>query len=310
LFRAPKSVPALVLPGPIQRRIDATASAFLTPEGLPTVDFRVPPGVAALAAADSVSWRVCKNPVALFVGGATAVILELAEPRVRAGVWGHSGFRTDPVLRLRRTGLAAMVTVYAARPLAEAMIARVTRLHRQVSGRLENGQSYSASDPELLTWVQATACYGFVEAYRRFVRPLSAAERDQFYAEGEPAARLYGATDPPLSEAAWREQLTATLPRLQPSPVVFEFLDIMCQAPALPGIARPLQKLMVRAAVELTPPEVRARLGLGPPWGLAAWQTPIICAAAMAADRLPLLHAPPAQASVRMGLPPDWLYRP
>ena len=76
------------------------------------VDFTVPAGEPALTAPDSVSWQVFKNPIALFVGGVTAVLLELAEPRVRTGVWEHTTFRTDPIPRMRRTGLAAMVTVY------------------------------------------------------------------------------------------------------------------------------------------------------------------------------------------------------
>lgn len=83
--------------------------------GGPRIDFTAPAGEPALAAPDSVSWRVFKNPVSLFVGGVTAVILELAEPRVRSGVWDHSSFKTDPLTRLKRTGLAAMVTVYGAR---------------------------------------------------------------------------------------------------------------------------------------------------------------------------------------------------
>jgi hypothetical protein len=32
---------------------------------------------------DSVSWRIFKDPVSVFVGGIAAVILELAEPSVR-----------------------------------------------------------------------------------------------------------------------------------------------------------------------------------------------------------------------------------
>ena len=39
------------------------------------------------------SWRVFKNPLSLFIGGITAVIMELAEPRVRTGVWEHTTFR-------------------------------------------------------------------------------------------------------------------------------------------------------------------------------------------------------------------------
>ena len=41
--------------------------------------------------------------------------MELAEPRVRSGVWEHTTFRVNPILRLRRTGLAAMVTIYGPR---------------------------------------------------------------------------------------------------------------------------------------------------------------------------------------------------
>ncbi len=84
------------LPGPLQRRIDALASAYFDAPGMPRVDFTKPAGAPALFAPNSVSWRVMKNPVALFIGGIAAVILELAEPRVRTGVWEHTTFRSDP----------------------------------------------------------------------------------------------------------------------------------------------------------------------------------------------------------------------
>jgi uncharacterized protein (DUF2236 family) len=86
--------------------------------------FLHPVGEAALVSPDSVAWRVFKNPLSLFIDGVAAVIMELAEPRVRSGMWEHTTFRVDPVRRLRRTGLAAGVTVYGARSKAEAMIAR------------------------------------------------------------------------------------------------------------------------------------------------------------------------------------------
>src|SRR5882757_5838926 len=119
---------------PLLNRLDKASRALLLPDGGPAVDFRHPAGEPALATPDSVSWRVFKNPVSLFVGGVTAVILELAEPRVRTGVWEHSGFRRDPLPRLKRTGLAAMVTVYGARSAAEAMIAGVRHMHERVAG--------------------------------------------------------------------------------------------------------------------------------------------------------------------------------
>ena len=77
-------------------------------------------GEPALLPADSVSWQVFKNPVAVLIGGTAAVILELAEPRIAAAVDAHSAFRTDPLARLRRTARATMTTVYAARSRAAA----------------------------------------------------------------------------------------------------------------------------------------------------------------------------------------------
>jgi uncharacterized protein (DUF2236 family) len=119
------------LPFGLQSLVEELASGFLSPAGLPPVDFSAPAGEPALAAPGSVAWQVFRNPLSLFVGGVAAVILELAEPRVRTGVWNHTNFRTDPVDRLRRTGLAAMVTVYGAGSVAETMIAGVRRLHEQ-----------------------------------------------------------------------------------------------------------------------------------------------------------------------------------
>ena len=298
----------LRLPSPIQRRVEDAARALLSADGI-SVDFATPPGAAALTAPDSVSWRLFKNPISLFIGGVAAVLLELAEPKVRSGVWDHTRFRTEPVTRLRRTGLAAMVTVYAPREVAEAMIAGVNRRHARVTGVTADGAAYAADDPDLLDWVQATASYGFVEAYDRFVEPLGEALKDQAFAEAAPAARLYGAANAPTSVAAWRETLSAMDDRLEASPVIFEFLEIIRHAPALPGGGRLVQPMLVKAAVDLLPEPLKARLGLETA-GLSLLERPLVKAMARAADRLVLESAPPARACVRMGLPADWLYRP
>ncbi|MBS0386339.1 MAG: DUF2236 domain-containing protein, partial [Proteobacteria bacterium] len=142
------------------------------PSGMQRVDFRAPVGAAALFAPDSVTWRVMKNPVALMVGGIAGVILELAEPRVRTGVWEHTTFRRDPAGRIRRTGYAAMATIYGPADAARAMAASVSRRHAAIAGQTPAGAPYRADDDELLTWVHATAAFGFLEAYCRFVHPL------------------------------------------------------------------------------------------------------------------------------------------
>ncbi len=217
--------------------------------------------------------------------------MELAEPRVRSGVWQHTSFREDPMRRLRRTGLAAMVTIYGARSIAEAMIARIRRMHDAVSGTTPSGDSYCANDPELLTWVQATAVYGFLQAYRTYVQPLSSSERDRYYAEGVPAAHLYGATNAPTSEAELDMLFRATAPRLERSDIVFEFLAFMGSAPILPLLFRPAQHVLVRAAVELTPRWMRTILGLNGR-GLHVWEAEVLRQAGALADRLVLRILP------------------
>lgn len=297
---------SFTLPGPFQHRLEALSKSFT--EAGPGFDFTTPAGEPALAPPDSVSWRVFKNPVTLFIGGVAAVLLELAEPRVRDGVWRHSSFRTDALGRLKRTGMAAMLTVYGPRSRAEAMIAGVVRAHARISGVTAEGQAYAASDPELLDWVQATAGFGFLEAYSRYARPLSQEDRDAFLTEAQPAARLYGALGAPGSDAELRALFETMQGRLAATPVVFEFLDIMRDVPAL-GFAQPLQPLLIRAAVDLLPAWTARRLELTAR-GLRPWERPVVRAAAVGADRLLLRASPAVQACRRLGLAETYLYEP
>jgi uncharacterized protein (DUF2236 family) len=297
----------IVLPWPLQRSLEVATRVLLEPVDGPYLDFSQPAGEAALVSPNSVSWRVFKNPLSLFIGGVTAVIMELAEPRVRTGVWEHTSFRVDPIRRLRRTGFAAMVTIYGARGMAEAMIARVWRMHDRVAGTTPSGEAYCANDPELLNWVQGTAAYGFLQAYHAYVRPLSLSERDCYYAEGIAAAALYGATGAPRSEADLEMLFQAAIGRLERSDIVFEFLAIMRSTPILPLPLRPFQHLLVRAAIDLTPRWLRTTLRLNE-LGLHAWEAEVVRQAVTFVDRIVLETNPAVQACRRMRLPADYLY--
>lgn len=262
-------------------------------------DFSRPPGEPALTPAGGVSWRVFANPVSLLIGGVAAVLLELAEPSVRSGVWDHSSFRRDPGMRLRRTGAAAMMTVYGPRAAAEQMIAKVVRLHGHVAGTTPGGLAYRADDPRLLDWVHATAAFGFTEACHQYAQALSTAEKDAAFAEGAPAARLYGATGAPQSWNEWEALLDATAPALEGSAILLEFMRIMNEAPILPALLRPVQRLLVRAAVEITPEPVRSLPQLRGR-GLRAGEAALVRTLARVAARLPLGDTPPLQAARRL----------
>lgn len=298
----------IALPRPISQRMDAMAKTFLQPPGL-VMDFSTPAGEAALVPPTSMSWIIFKNPVCLFIGGVTAVVLEMAEPRVRDGVWDHSSFRSNALMRLQRTGLAAMMTVYGPRSKAEAMIARVVRMHGRVNGKTSEGEAYGANQQELLDWVQATAGFGFMEAYHTYVRRLELRQRDMLFAEAGPAARLYGAVGAPGTQSALDALFDIMEPRLVASPIVFEFLQIMEKVPALPTLARPLQRILIKAAVDILPDWVRNRLGLGKAWSLTPLERLIVKAAARANDKIILPSSPAVQSCRRLGLPDDYLYR-
>ncbi|MGH6950340.1 MAG: oxygenase MpaB family protein [Vitreimonas sp.] len=291
----------------MRRNLDRLLRDHIAPPPGMAVDFASPAGAPALFAPDSVSWRVMKNPVALIVGGVAAVILELAEPRVRTGVWEHTSFRRDPVTRMRRTGYAAWVTVYAPVEAARALIAGVVVAHERVEGLTPAGVAYRANDGELLKWVHATAGFGFYEAYSRFVRQLSPQELDRVYIEGGAASALYGVRGPPASADEMQRFLASMAPKLERSDIIFEFLDIVRAAPLLP--IRALQRLMVRAAVEITPAWARELLGLGPRLGLRHGEETLLRAMGALSERFVIEDAPPAQACRRLGLPANYLYR-
>ncbi len=266
--------------------------------------FLEPPGEPAVVGPESVSWQVFGNPVALGIGGIAAVLLELGEPRVRAGVWDHSSFRTNPRERIRRTGLGALITAFAAESRFAAYAARVNGLHAQVGGVTPEGQPYRADQPELLRWVQATAAFCFVESYAALVRPPSVEETDRFYAEAAVGARYYRVSEPPASGAEMALYLAALRPTLSPSPVIAEFLQIMRHGPVLPRALRWLQPVLVRGAIERVPAAFREQLGIAGEERSTPAERRLLQLAAGLAERVRLPDDPRDLARRRIGRRP------
>lgn len=273
------------------------------------VDFRVPRGEPAFCAPDSVAWRVYKNPIALGVGGVCAVLLEFADARIRSGVWEHSTFPKDPIGRSERTGIAALVGVYGPRSAARRVIAGVNRMHEHVMGTTPSGEPYRALDPELLAWVGATAGYGFLTAYDRFVEPLDDEEKRRFFAEGKEIAGLFRVETPIASLGDFDALMRRLEPRFEPHPINLEFLDILRSGRAARGVPRSLQRAMAHAAVSILPRVVRERLELGPEYDLSPGGERLVRVAARLAERLPHWRGPAAQACERLGLPRTFLWR-
>jgi uncharacterized protein (DUF2236 family) len=193
-----------------------------------------------------------------------------------------------------------MMTVYGPRSAAERLIAHVVRVHARVQGVTPAGIAYRADDPRLLDWVHATATFGFTEAFHRYVQPLSAPEKDTAFAEARASAALYGATNAPASWTAWEALLAASAPGLEGSAILEQFLRIMSEAAILPAPLRPLQRLLVRAAVEIVPQPVRSLPPLSG-YSLRFGEAMLVRALAQVAARLPLGDTPARQAARRVG---------
>jgi uncharacterized protein (DUF2236 family) len=292
---------------PVRKRIETLLSEYLAC-GIDSIDFDRPLGSPSLFASDSVSWRIFKNPIALYIGGITAVILELAEPRIRAGIWDHTSFRSAPLRRIRRTAFAALATVYGPRDQACDLIARVRAIHDKIKGMNELGEQYSASDPELLSWVHATASYGFSEAYHQYVMPLRPCERDRFFNEARTSAQLHGALNAPRSLGAFSALQDDFFEKLCPSGALTTFIEMMERIHALPGPTARLEPLFVKAAISLVQSRVRMRLGLLDQWDLGVLERKLVGLMGIWADSFLLRNHPAVRACGRLGLPQDYLY--
>jgi uncharacterized protein (DUF2236 family) len=135
---------------------------------------------------ESAIWRVNRESV-VTLGGTCALLMQLAHPRVAAGVRDHSRFEEDTVGRLRRTLDLTMTVVFGSRTAAMQAVRLINTRHRSVTG-----PGYSAMDPELLMWVHATLVYSGLHAYRAFVGPLSAADRNGYYQDTKEIGILLG----------------------------------------------------------------------------------------------------------------------
>ena len=209
---------------------------------------------------DSMMWRINREAVLLGAGPA-ALLLQIAHPSVARGVAEHSNFEGDPFGRLRRTLSTTMDLVFGDGQRAEAAVRRLNRVHASV-----RGETYRALDPELLLWVQVTLIVTSVEAYSRWVGPLTVAEREQFWQEARRVGVRLGIpfslspADWPALMAYWQRMLgdegpihpTDTARRL--APTIFR--------PPLPLLPARVVDLLGMPGMALLPSRLRDEFGI------------------------------------------------
>lgn len=235
---------------PLRRRV---VGVIAGPQG-PTIDYDTPLGDAGLFGPDSVTWRIHSDFPAMMSGGICALMLQTLHPRALAGVWDHSNFRDDLIGRLRRTTAFVSGTSFAPVAAADALIARVADIHRQVRGTAPDGSAYAADDPALLTWVHVTEMASFLRGYERYRRArLPPSVRDRYFDETARVAEALGASGVPHSAAEIEAYFAAQQATLQFSPRSREVLRVLAGIDLqLPGNAV-LRELFLGAGAALLP---------------------------------------------------------
>lgn len=226
----------------------------------------------------------------LLVGGQRALLMQLAHPLVASGVAEHSDFPARALERLRRTIDLTLATVFGTEDEARAATAAIRAVHDRVRGATEAGR-YSANDPRLLLWVNATLIDTTIAVYERFVRPFPEAGWRRYYEETRSSAELFGipADLAPPDLGAFRSYVAQMLagPELRPTPESCRLADAVLRPP-LPLPLRVPTAAVRQLTLALLPRRVADLFGLRV--GLRAR---LALAAASTASRAALPLLPP-----------------
>lgn len=147
---------------------------------------------------DSVTWKINREWIVL-LGGARAVLMQIAHPLVALGVSYHSDYMHDPFGRAERTFMRGIELTFGNIQSARQAARTINNLHKHVHGHIPmdaghfpQGTTYDARDPELLLWVHATLVDTLLLGYQTFIGPLSHAEEERYYQESKGVAHLLG----------------------------------------------------------------------------------------------------------------------
>ena len=230
----------------------------------------IPPWVSELEKGDdegyfgpgSAVWEV-HGAVPVIVAGIRALLLQTLHPGAMAGVHDWSRYREDPLGRLAGTVRWVLVTSFADRAGADAASAFVRSLHTRVAGTY-SGTAYSASDPELLSWVHVVFAESFLSCHQAWGGRIPGGA-DQYVFEWARAGELMEVATPPRSEAELRAQLAAFGPHLVSDERVAEAVRFI-RSPPLKRSLLPGYRILFGGAVSTIAPEHRRMLGLRRPW--------------------------------------------
>jgi uncharacterized protein (DUF2236 family) len=223
---------------------------------------------------DNSMLRVVHREQIVALSGPRALLMQATHPVAFAGFFAHTGALDEPYERLARTAQVMDTIGFGSRDAADRATRRVRAMHRRVRGALPEtvgrfpaGTPYAADDPELLLWVLACLVDSALVVYERYVRRLSAAERDRYWQDYRLIGRLFGLRnrDMPATVADFDRYMEGMLSSgdLLVSEQSRELAKRIVLRPPVPLGARPLLELANFVTVGLLPADLRRQYRLG-----------------------------------------------
>jgi uncharacterized protein (DUF2236 family) len=169
-------------------------------------DYYFPPG-------RSLARRVHGERAVGLLYGQRALLIGALEPLTYTGTMLQTRSGDRPFERLARTAKVQETVFLGTRAEADAVLARVHRLHETIRGELPEaagphaaGTPYSAFDPELMLWTLAVIADSGREMYEALVRPLDPEEREALWRDYVRFGELFGLppSEVPASYAEFR----------------------------------------------------------------------------------------------------------
>ena len=195
----------------------------------------------------------------LLAGGARAILLQLANPAVAAGVARHSDFAARPLDRLNGTLTYLYVTVYGT-PDEAALVARqVGRAHGTV-----RGEGYDARDPHLQLWVAATLYDTAMRVHELVLGPLSDEDFESLLADYAIIGTALGVPRElwPVDRAAFAAYWADASANLRVDAPARDVATALLRSRTLPGWLRPAMPTVRLVTAGLLDAELRAAYAL------------------------------------------------
>ncbi len=212
---------------------------------------------------------------AVALSGPRALLMQAAHPLAVFGLLAHTSAMDEPYKRLARTAETMNTIAFGSRRDADRITRRVRAMHRRVSGRLAEpigpyaaGTPYRADDPELLLWILFTLVDSALVVYRKYVGPLSRAQKAEYWEDYKIVGRLFGLRRADMP--ATLEELDAYRRRMLDGDelVVTDWARRRARqivlSPPVPLLARPLLETANFVTVALLPDRIREQYGFAP----------------------------------------------